>query len=284
MADDEIASFFAQKKAKKAGKPKVQKIDNLARKLEESVKQQEMLDEERDMLMEMEAANQLAKDAVEDPEWIVPVDESGDVNLDVLKIREMDLSENEDEEEEANKENTEAPKTWKTEAESKADAAAAQEKKAAEPVVEDATPKRYVAKGRLLAEEKAELASGRPGKKPDLQDSMQFPTLASAADIQQKELEKKKKITANNAPLQGSAPAAPVRSAWGQPRMATPDEIPAAQENNHRSESPAEPLKTATLEAINKPGEEKAETAAAPAATAGKSSYVPPHLRKKTGN
>lgn len=45
MADDDVASFFAQKKAKKGGKAKgIQSVDVLAKKLEKSVKLQEELD------------------------------------------------------------------------------------------------------------------------------------------------------------------------------------------------------------------------------------------------
>jgi len=190
MADD-LDSFFAKKKATKKKGKVAQDTDDLAKRLEKAVRQQELIDRDREEDERRERAQSDTQHAEnEDSEWL-EAHEPQDVEL-TSKLQELDIEEiNAQDEDAVDDETHEKPKTWNV----AADGSAVSEDNKPTPDDEEVieVPKQPEAHKKYVAPGARHMLQSRGDRQPDLQNVEEFPSLAAADELSKVEIEKKKK-------------------------------------------------------------------------------------------
>jgi len=330
MADD-VASFFKSKKSKKQGPGHghsaiVHTPDELARRLERTVQQQQIFERENGIDVEGEDlgnsrppyTQQLSGgggaggggtgggggggEQNEDSEWL-DVHEQQEVDLAKLGMKELEIREESEDEANEDEESLVNRKTWNIpgqpgeksaqkpskvtyaagmdiddgeEVASGDDSAAAASKKEAEAKKQEDTENSKVEQEKAETAEKKQayvppslrhkqlLGAARPTytKKPNIEDSMEFPSLAAAGELEA-EIEKTKK---KQPPQQRQ-----MKKAWSPSPASAPSAAPA--ETGRLPAWSSEPKSAAAVAAAAAEPEKPAEPRPG--------SYVPPHLRKR---
>jgi len=193
MSDD-LENFFAKKKAAKKKGKVAQDTDDLAKRLEKAVRQQEQIDRDREEDERRERAQSEQQHAEnEDSEWL-EAHEPQDVELVATGVQELNIDEIAADEDTVDEEMHEKPKTWNVASDGIVAPATGSEDGKKTPDEEEIVvpkqseaPKKYVAPGARHA------AQTRTDRQPDLQNVEEFPSLAAADELSKVELEKKKK-------------------------------------------------------------------------------------------
>lgn len=267
---EDLAAFFAKKKAKDGKKKKVVNIDEVGAQLERKAKIQEQWDREEEERSKQELADEafIKGQDNEDSEWIDATEVTQKINTAVKDMSLNDNAEDEDEEEQ-NVVVNEPGKTWNIGVEK-------QEKEEPEPTkpVKAAAPAKYVPPS-----QKRQHGNPRTTQL-DMNNEELFPSLAAAAKIEKEEKaqvdEKKKTQNPWGKPEEPSirAPAPQSNDVLSQQQAAPPTETPQAPAGDvWRRKEPA------NAPAAEPPRQTAAEEAAAGAPKPG--AYVPPHLRNR---
>lgn len=345
MADD-LTSFFKSKKSKKHGSGQgahviVQTPDQLARRLERTVQQQQIFDRENNIEEDGDEFGQRpsypqqfssgtgsgggekvgekvggtgGEQNNEESEWLDFQEQQQDIDVAKSGLKEMDIREESDDEANDDDESMINRRTWNMPgqqqsekqpqkgekvtyaagmdiddgedgvcgddggtAATKKDSVGKKEEGDTETATADVDketeeaekkPQKYVAPSMRNKQLTAVLRGTFSAKKPNIEDSMEFPSLAAAEELEA-EIEKTKKKKPSQQAWKKAASPSPVSAPLSTP--AESDRPPAWRRSERK------PASTIAVDASEPVPETK------PAAQSERPAYVPPHLRKRGG-